>query len=218
MKSMRLVGAVVSVCFIAGLAIDAKAEVENLKPTPKRDFSKTKKLEGEFDEAAIGAELEASEVLTYQEVKREASADELRLKKDIQKMEAEAAQIKTGIDKARQDAEIAQKKLQLQQVQNREQRKRVAGLKKQKQMADDRNAKLGEQVKTAEAEAKAIAEEIREVESHIKMAEEDRDKLLAEINAKKAAKEEALKKKEDAIDKKKRTQNETKALRSVSGQ
>ncbi len=185
MKTLALnkrLGILLAGSFVLLSASASFAEVEeNFKTRTRTDLTKVKQLESELDDAAIANELEEADGVSYEAATKEAKMIEANIKKDIQRLESQVGALKSGTERAKKNAEIQQKRVDLQRQLNQEARKRVLAAQKQKAEADAINAKVLQEFQAAEIEMKAIQEENREIETHIRLAEEDRAKMIDQI-------------------------------------
>ena len=162
----------------------ARADEDSpLKAPPKPDYRTADKLGNQLEDVSMSNDIEAADSVAYKGVENDAKNEAAALRKDIARLEKQIAALKEGAGQAKKSAELAQKKTDLVRSENVAARKRVAAANKVKEAAEKERQIEEQKLGVVQNEAAAIAEENRKVEEFIKLAREDRAKIMERANA-----------------------------------
>lgn len=171
---------------LTAISIFSKAQAEeeaNFRTSPKPDYNAADRLGSQHEDISMTSDIEAADAVAYKGVENDAKIEASNLKKDIKRLEAQIQNLKVGAEQAKKSAELAQKKTDLVRNENIAARKRVKAAMLVKDKAEKEKAAEEAKLNAVNNEAAAIAEENRKIDEFVKLAREDRAKIMERATA-----------------------------------
>lgn len=162
-------------------AQDGVTSNSDLKPTPRVDYTKSKILSEQAEFAEVLRETEEADAASYDTAARAAAAEELKLQKELVKVEEDIKAVKEAKERSKIQAAQAQKQLQAQAAKNIEAKKRLKAMNNEKVAEEKRLEDIRGNLAKADAEDKSLQEDSRKLESFMKMAQEERASIAERI-------------------------------------